>query len=515
MRRGEATSSKRDPTRNDILLGLLLLLGLSFWFFLGFPFANHNESYWWMRGFLHLGLADVLTRPMEPVSTFRPLGVGLAWLSFHLSGGSLVPIQVINYALAAVAWLLAFAAIDQKRSFATVGALAGGAFFSGYIYLFHLHGVFYSPLLVFIAVLFWVARNGRVSKRALVAVSVAAAICSLFHTFALLIYASFVAGLALNDWKDKTLSKPVLLALLIAAIVGMKLAVPSDRVAVSVGRQMQGLLVSFQMIELNKAVALLSFFLAVVTVASLKVRSGLRLGAIGGIVACSAVFLEANLPIVFIWIAVCLAKAIMTANWTAAAMLLAASSFPVSHPSGSPTYAVFALMIACWITCSDWNPLEERLRFLDTRMFVPVLAVVALVLVIGCRTGIIAGPLAKIVRPVLAERERSFQLERGIRWILDSDYRGYPVWLGASGTNPSLCGRDATSREHRAPTSQHCLDEYFRSIGKARNRNGASLVVDFGEVASDCPKAVFVDRGKFAGDMTISLVRDDRSSHLN
>ena len=38
------------------------ILGISFWFFLAFPFGNHNESYRWIAPLNDLGLTDWLTQ---------------------------------------------------------------------------------------------------------------------------------------------------------------------------------------------------------------------------------------------------------------------------------------------------------------------------------------------------------------------------------------------------------------------------------------------------------------------
>ena len=35
----------RRPTADTIVFATLAVLGLSFWFLLGFPYANHNESF--------------------------------------------------------------------------------------------------------------------------------------------------------------------------------------------------------------------------------------------------------------------------------------------------------------------------------------------------------------------------------------------------------------------------------------------------------------------------------------
>jgi hypothetical protein len=178
------------------LFGLLSIAGLSFWFFLGFPFANHNESYVWVVPLSRLGLLDVLSKPFGVVASFRGLGMLTAWLGYRLSGGSIYPQQVFNYLGAALAWLILFSAIKEKKLFAWESFFVGGVFFSGYIYLFHLHGVFYSPLLMFLAFLLALSiSNNGVKTSWLVISSILAAITSLYHPFAILVCVALATSL--------------------------------------------------------------------------------------------------------------------------------------------------------------------------------------------------------------------------------------------------------------------------------------------------------------------------------
>ena len=424
-----AVRGEQPPAHTNIL-PVMMLLGLSFWFFLGFPFANHNEWSSWMVEFRRHDFAYLLTHNIAPVVTFRPLGVGLAWLSYHLSGGSVYPIQIINYVLAVCAWVLAFVAVDQKRLFAVIGALAGGVFFSGYIYLFHIHGVFYSPLLLFIAALLWASRRGKAGLRSLAGVSVGAVVCALFHPFALVVYCAFIVGLALTRWRDKSLSKPVLLALLFAALVGIKILIPSTTWAGNLmGRQLQGFLVTFQMVELNKLVALVSCILTVLTITGMGLDPRLKLALIFAAVIASPVLLSLGVPIVILWIVACFAKAMLMREWTLVAILAAAAAFPLPSPSGSPTYAVFALMVSCWILCLGWKWMDQRLRFLDKSFVVPVLVIVVAVIVVSGRLGSLPGPIAHFVSPVMAEEKNSSARARD-SWIMNSEYRSVPGAVG-------------------------------------------------------------------------------------
>lgn len=68
---GMTTSPVRTLER-EALLGLVSILGFSFWSWIGFPFANHNESYAWIVQLNQMGFFDALTQRMKPAKTYRP-----------------------------------------------------------------------------------------------------------------------------------------------------------------------------------------------------------------------------------------------------------------------------------------------------------------------------------------------------------------------------------------------------------------------------------------------------------
>ncbi len=47
-----------------------------------------------------------------------------------------------------LAWWLIYRAADQRRLFALVALVAGSVFFSGYVHLFHIYGIFYVPVML-------------------------------------------------------------------------------------------------------------------------------------------------------------------------------------------------------------------------------------------------------------------------------------------------------------------------------------------------------------------------------
>lgn len=68
---------------------VLASVSVTFFFLLGFPFGNHNESLAWQVQLEQTDFVEVLTVKFFPVATHRPLGQVLAWFAFYLTGGSL------------------------------------------------------------------------------------------------------------------------------------------------------------------------------------------------------------------------------------------------------------------------------------------------------------------------------------------------------------------------------------------------------------------------------------------
>src|SRR5712691_26492 len=197
--------------------------GVACWFVIGFPFGNHNESYYWVARFRHESVWDVLWTGTL-AATPRPLGQGLAFLGWQLAGGSSWLVQLFNFALAALALYVTARIVAETRTFALTAMAVGGAFFTGYVYLFHLHGIFYSPVLALLAALLYLheARGPSPVQRDVVAFACALGVGLLFHPYALLLFLGYVSGVCLERWKQSSpaeLRCRVLLALVSVVVL--------------------------------------------------------------------------------------------------------------------------------------------------------------------------------------------------------------------------------------------------------------------------------------------------------
>lgn len=481
---------------------VLAIAGLSFWFFLGFPFGSHNESYAWMAQLNRMPdtILDVLR--WSPAANYRPLGSIVAWLGYRLSGGSVYPQQLFNFVLASLAWLSLYYASEQRKLFAWVALVVGGLFFSGYIYLFHLHGVFYSPLLLFTATLIaFSLRRERITTSEMAAALALAILTALFHPFALLVYMAFTLGRLFESGRGATRTQFAL------GVLGCALAFLAGRLLMASDsgplppEWTRGLTTSYSLAEVRRPLSIVSWLLSVVTIVGVGTswRTKVFLSVLAS--AVSVVFIASNLPVVMLWVAVCLGKALYLRKWSLALLLAATAAFPAAKATGSPTYAVFALM-----TCSAIIPLGWTLsapRWPSGRGLVVGIVILGCAAGVLARTGVRMPVLTKLVNPVLAEREKTLQLERIITWWRTSSYSRDRLVLCQKAQNPAESA-DAVNREHRPPTYQIYLDEYADSLRPTRAGDwGGELLLCFGaqEIVDGMP--LFTVPGKFSGRASV------------
>jgi hypothetical protein len=485
-----------------VLFGLLSIAGLSFWFFLGFPFANHNESYIWIVQLDRLGFVDVLSKGLRPVSGFRPLGVVTAWLGYRLSGNSIYLQQVLNYLGAAIAWLILFSTIKQKRLFGWVAILVGGTFFSGYLYLFHLHGVFYSPPLMFLAFLLASAiSHSRIKTSWLVVVSALAVVASLYHPFAIAIYIAFMLGHFLENLHLATRRQLVLGGILLVASYGlMRILVPTRGLHLTTNT-MVGLLASYKMVEFNLVLSFVSWLLSIVTVISLNASWRVRTALGGVITVLSLAFVSLSWPVVIIWIAVSLLKSILMKKWSIAFIIITTAMLPAATATGSPGYSIFVLMACSLVVPLGYSLIEINSFFHDSVAIILIgLAITAAILL---KTDTRLPIVSRLANPLLAEKEKTFQMEEIIRWMISSDFKEYRLVLCEDAENPATAA-NAIDRKHRPPTSQKYLGAYIDSLRmQRRNNNAGQLMVCFGGAEIDSAEQIYTVAGDYNGEAIV------------
>jgi hypothetical protein len=120
--------------------------------------------------------------------------------------------------------------------------------------------------------------------------------------------------------------------------------------------------------------------------------------------------------------------------------------------------------------------------------------------------------LSRLSNPVLAEKEKTFQLENIMNWMLHSEFGDYYVRFTSPATIPRYA-TDAIHRQHRPPTQEEYINEFMsykrhgNIVGekKIKEDTGKQLIFSFGdERIKDAVRVYEVD-GKFAGSAFVYL----------
>ena len=480
-------------------LALLPLAGIAFWFAVGFPWAPHNESYDWIVRLDDDSFVQALTGRFPSVLGVRPLATGLAWLLYRLGGRGVALAQLANVAFALGAWAALAPLASGRGTWALLALGSGAVFFSGYIWLFHLHGVFYGPLLVYAAGLARAACRPA-GVRTLAWAFAATAVAALFHPYALPLFAAFALGAACERPALRTRGALAAAALALAATAGLYLLlVPADA-RHPAGSPLAGIAASFGAIEVSP---LVSAFAAALIALGLLARprpagargaawTALELAAIAAAIAA----LRGTTAAFALSMAVAAAA---RGEWTLAALTGAALLLPAGNPTGSPTYAVPALLLAtaglARAVRVPWRPPPRAAN----RLAAAALAALALVAA-ALRAGLPLPVADRLARPLLAERERTYQLAAIVDSLAAPRWRTHPARLVRDAWSPvEAAGRD---RALRPPTNQNHFATYLAHRRGTAAAAGDTLVVAFGgERVPGVP--AFAVRGRWAGDALV------------
>ena len=177
----------------NIRLWIFAIIGFSFWFILGFPFAHHHESFEWATQIQGVKLMDTMFLTTGHFISYRPLGQFAAVVLYRVFEYSLASVQLYNYLLTLTAWFILILAIKNKRFMSLISLAAGGVLFVSFMYLFHLHGIYYSHLLLFLSLLIYM-EMGELTNKKFVIIFVMTLFASLFHALSLWIFIAFLNG---------------------------------------------------------------------------------------------------------------------------------------------------------------------------------------------------------------------------------------------------------------------------------------------------------------------------------
>ena len=492
---------------------LLAVSGFSFWFFVGVPFASHRETYWW--------LAMVQTKPLSQAfgiisSTYRPLAQGVTWSAFLLLDPRTFPTSVARqsllqgfiYCMFVLAWWLMYSSAPQRRVFAVLACLAGGVFFSGYVHLFHIYGLFYVAVMLTLGSLLRFYGDGTFRKRE-GWFAVIATLLVFWHPFATALFIAFYFGFCVETFHDRAktqLIRSVLILLVGLTAIGA-MAVLFARSPLPLHTRFAGFLVSYRTNEVSLVASAVAFVFALLAVFSFELAPKLNLVAALLVCGASALLFLNGIPLVLLWIVVVLIKLFLRRRWSLFFLMLAATVLPFGGGIGTPMYGLFAIILATYGTAYGFSRPDETLsRIGDGYIALAVSGVAILILVV--RAGINVPVVTRLATPFLAERERTYQLETALNWLHNSKYCGDQLNFTESAGSPVESVESALSRQHRPPASSVDIDLFWTSVLQCRqdpsrtNRPGIAVVTFGGEQMAES-EPVFRSSGRYSGDTTV------------
>lgn len=483
--------------RDGIALALLPLAGFLVWFLVGLPWGPHTESFDWIVRLETLSLGQAAFARLPSVLSLRPLGIGLAWISYRVGGHDVALAQFVNAALALLAWWWLGRAVAARRTFALVALVVGGACFAGYIFVFHLHGVFYAPLLLLLAAMVHLA-NRPLGPGTLARAAGAAALAACFHPFALPLAVAFAAGALLESRALRTAAGFGAAAAVLAAAVALYLLLVPASARGPAGDPLHGWRVSFATTEVSRLVSLAAAALA--TLAARGLGAGrARVAAVLLVAGVAALLLALRWPVLPLWLAAAGLAAAAQGRWALAAVLATCVALPAANPTGSPTYAVFATFLAAALTAMT-APAEERLVWLGAPAAATLL-VLALSLGVALRAGVPVPVATAVARPLVAERERTAQFPVLVRDYLRSGWAAHPLRFARGFARPAE--GDAVDRRYRPPTNDVHLATWLAHLRAGAPAAGETLYVAFGGDPLADGEVVLSVRGRAAGDALV------------
>jgi len=355
--------------------------------------------------------------------------------------------------------------------------------------------------------LFWVDRE--LNRNRLIILTLCALVAALFHPYALLVYLAGLGGMVVERRGSLAGLRGMITGFLAATLLLFVVLIIFQRntSVLTKAEMYDGLLASYKMVEINLIASVAALCLAVVTSLSLPVSAGLlRYGAAIGTGIAGLLFIHSGLPVLFLWIAVCLLKVLLMNKLWMALVLGCAALFPAPTATGSPTYVIFVLMICAAILPYGWTQVEERLRA-PVRMAAVAVIAAAMVLLVLLRSGVDVPVVSRLAQPLIAEREKTFQMEQIVRWLLGSEYANYELAFVREVRNPKDAS-DSIDRTFRPPTNEKDLSMYVRALRGSSApppSAGRFVLVGFGGDSMPPGKLLLVLPATNAGEARVVL----------
>lgn len=493
----------------------IAILGFSFWYFIAVPFASHRESYNWYAGVV----TETFKGAFAFISvTYRPLAQGTTWLGYMFLDPHIFPtsalrqsmLQGLIYVLFVAAWWLIFSAVTEKRLFALIACATGTVCFPSYVHLFHVYALFYVPVMLMLG---WVlrlkafgaglAKEGRLALIAFVLVW--------WHPFATALFVGFYFGYYLDTFALRKRTDHIralaILASCSAAIFVFVILFPRSDVAVPFATKLYGSLITYKTNEVNSLASAVVLALAELAVFSIRLPQRVKflLSSVVFVIGCA--FAWYRIPVLLLWIAVVLYKLARMRNWSLFFLQLTAAVFPIGAVIGSPVFGLFAIISAGVATCIDWPEAEARLTFLKPAV-VAVVLVSATGVVLAVRAGMTVPGVSSVAKPLLSERERTYQLESLLEWLHRSNYCSLNIAFADKGGSPIDSFENVVTRRYRPPSDIADVGLFWRAALQCKRTEPAAdpneaAILSFGGEPIEGAKEVYSIPGKYAGEAAV------------
>lgn len=491
---------------------VLTVLGFSFWFWMAVPLASHRESYWW--------LGMVQSQPFATAfsyisKTYRPLAQGTAWLGYVILDPNVFPTSVVRqtllqgviYGLFVAGWWLVYVRASQRRLFSTLAFVTGVVFFSGYVQLFHIYGIFYVPVMLILGIVLYLQASERFERREIWCAA-AAMLFAFWHPFATALFGGFYVGFYLDTFRRRRKREHIqalsILGATMAVVAVLVVMFPTRTDDLPLNTRIAGFLVSYQTNELNPVASLVAFVLAQAVILSMDWPARKKTGACIVVAVLGAGFMLKGVPLLILWLCVVLVKLLVLRNWSLVMLTAAAALLPFGGGIGTPIYATFAICLAVYATQLGWVQAEKALIAIRTRHVIATIAAASMVVLL-VRAGVEVPVVTRLGSRLLAERERTYQLENILAWLHRSDYCGYDVDFQVNAGNPIDSVESAMSRQNRPPASLEDVQLFWKAVLQCKNSGPsnderATATVTFGGPPLAGWTPVFRVGGRYAGE---------------
>src|SRR5262249_46466561 len=248
----------------------------------------------------------------------------------------------------------------ERHVLAPLALVVGGVFFAGYIWVFHLHGIFYGPLLLYVASMVRAAR-GPLDLRTLLGTFVGGVLTALAHPYALPLAIAFALGAVIETPFLRSRAGAAALAIVLTGSLAVYLLLVPVNSRVVPSAPLAGLITSFKTGEVNAVGAIVAALLAAWTGSrAWPGPPGLAAALLTLLLAGAS--MAAGLPVLPLWIAWAAVRSARHGRWALVALLAASALLPIANPTGSPTYSIFAVFVAACATPLDESGPRRPLR---------------------------------------------------------------------------------------------------------------------------------------------------------